>query len=459
MRAGSPRRLTRSVRAPHNPLVTRNDRREPEETISFRREESAPLRIARIVVAGPGKEKERSIVLSTKHVRIGTSPANDVVLGDPHASRFHCEIRLTDEGSYVLRDLGSTNGTRVGEVEVKEGRINPGATVVIGETSIRFLADEGRPEEINTSSEDHFGDVVGSSVRMREVFGVLERIAPTDLTVLLSGETGVGKDVMARALHEKSTRSKGPFVVFDCAAVAPTLIESELFGHVKGAFTGASSDSVGAFERADGGTLLLDEIGELSLELQPKLLRALEQRTVRPVGGPREVPVDVRIIAASHRNLERAVKQGTWRQDLFFRLSVVGIEVPPLRQRLEDLSIIVDAILRQLGSKLSVSQETLNILARYEWPGNIRELRNVVESAAALADGVVLEPRHLVFFKPSRKEASLSGLDLAGKSLETIERAAILQTLERCKGNKTHAAKALGISTSTLYEKVKKYAL
>ncbi len=437
--------------------MTRNQDRESEATIAFRREEPSAFRIARIVVSGSGKE--RSLVMSTKHVRIGTSPANDVVVDDPHASRFHCEIRLTDEG-YVLRDLGSTNGTRVGEVEVKEGVLLPGATVLIGDTSLRFLADEGRPEEINTSTAEKFGDVVGRSVRMREIFGVLERIAPTDLTVLLSGETGMGKDVMARALHERSARGKGPFVVFDCAAVAPTLIESELFGHVKGAFTGASSDSVGAFERADGGTLFLDEIGELSLELQPKLLRALEQRTVRPVGGQREVPVDVRIIAASHRNLERAVKQGVWRQDLFFRLSVVGIEVPPLRQRLEDLALIVDAILTQLQCTLTVSPETLHILARYEWPGNVRELRNVVESAAALADGPTLEPRHLVFFKPSRKEeGSLSGLDLAGKSLETIERAAIAQTLERCKGNKTHAAKVLGISTSTLYEKVKKYAL
>ncbi len=437
--------------------MTRKRDREAEPTIAFRRDEAPPIRVARLHVSdGTG---ERSVVLSTKHVRIGTSPANDVVLGDPHASRFHCEIRVTDEG-HLLRDLGSTNGTRVGEVDVKEGLLRPGATLLIGETKIRFLVDDGRPDEIAASASNQFGDVVGTSVRMREVFGVLERIAPTDLTVLLAGETGVGKDVIARALHERSSRASGPFVVFDCAAVAPTLIESELFGHVRGAFTGATNDAVGAFERAHGGTLLLDEIGDLSLELQPKLLRALEQRTIRPVGGAREVPVDVRIIAASHINLERAVKQGTWRQDLFFRLSVVTIEVPPLRQRLEDLALVVDALLAQLGRKLTVSPETLNVLRAYDWPGNVRELRNVVESAAALAatDGE-LEPRHLVFFKPRRKEASLSGLELAGKSLETIERAAILQTLERCKGNKTHAARTLGISTSTLYEKVKKYSI
>jgi transcriptional regulator with PAS, ATPase and Fis domain len=434
-------------------------KKELESTISFRREELIPVRLARLVIDGPAEgDHGRSLVLSQRHVRIGTSPANDVVLGDPHASRFHCEIRRTDEG-WVLRDLGSTNGTRVGDIEVKEGLLHHGAIVVVGETKIRFLNDEGRPEEIAASKEERFGDVVGRSVRMREVFGVLERIAPTELTVLLAGETGVGKDVMARALHHRSARAGKPFVVFDCAAVAPTLIESELFGHVKGAFTGATNDTAGAFERADGGTLLLDEIGELSLELQPKLLRALEQRTVRPVGGSREVPVDVRIIAASHRNLERAVKEGTWRQDLFFRISVVTLEIPPLRQRLEDLPVIIDAILNQLGRKLNVASETLRIFERYDWPGNVRELRNVVESASALADGDTLEPRHLVFFTPRRKEPTLSGFDLAGKSLETIERAAIAQTLERCKGNKTHAAKALGISTSTLYEKVKKYSI
>jgi transcriptional regulator with PAS, ATPase and Fis domain len=426
-----------------------------EPTISLHRDVDG-YPISRIVVVdGAGKELS-SVVLSSRHVRIGTSPANDVVLADPHASRFHCEIRLTDDG-YLLRDLGSTNGTRVGELEVREAVLRPGATIEVGETRLRFLADEGRPEEIAASPAERFGNVAGKSVRMREVFGVLEKIAPTELTVLLSGETGTGKDVTARAIHEKSTRGSGPFVVFDCAAVAPTLIESELFGHVRGAFTGATADTQGAFERASGGTLLLDEIGELALELQPKLLRALEQRTVRPVGGGKEVPIDVRIIAATHRHLERAVKEGTWRQDLFFRLSVVTIELPPLRQRLEDLAPLVASLLEPRGMK--AAPELLHVFARYDWPGNVRELRNVIETAAALADGKTLEPRHLVFFAPQRNEASLSGLELAGKSLETIERAAIAQTLEQCNGNKTKAARTLGISTSTLYEKVKKYSL
>jgi two-component system response regulator HydG len=260
-------------------------------------------------------------------------------------------------------------------------------------------------------------------------------------------------------VHAASPRGKKPFVVFDCAAVAPNLIESELFGHVKGAFTGASENRDGAFVRADGGTLFLDEIGELSLELQPKLLRALEQRTIKPVGGSKDVPVDVRIIAATHRNLEQAVKDATLRQDLFFRLSVVSVQVPALRHRLDDLPLLIETILVSTGKNVGLSQEAMSILTRYDWPGNVRELRNVVETAAAVCDAEQIEPKHLIFFKPRRRDPTIEKLPLAGKSLESIERAAIAQTLEQCGGNKTRAAKVLGISPSTLYEKVKKYQL
>ena len=419
--------------------------------------EPAAYTTARLIVMPPDGP-ERSLVLGLPHVRIGAGSANDVVLDDPHASRFHCELRKSDEG-WVLRDLGSLNGTRVGEVAIKEGLLHSGATITIGETRIRFLADDGRAEEIAVSPHHAFGDVVGRSVRMREVFGVLERIAPTDLTVLVGGETGSGKDVIARAIHKSSTRAKGPFVVFDCAAVAPNLIESELFGHVKGAFTGADANREGAFERAHTGTLFLDEIGELSLDLQPKLLRALEQRRVKAVGGQKEIPVDVRIIAATHRNLEQKVKEGAFRQDLFFRLSVVTVQVPPLRHRVEDLPLLVEKLLVDSGKPVGISPETMKILESYDWPGNVRELKNVIESAAAVCDGDQIEPRHLMFFKPRRRDPTMEKLPLAGKTLESIERNAIQQTLEQCGGNKTRAAKQLGISPSTLYEKVKKYKL
>jgi transcriptional regulator with PAS, ATPase and Fis domain len=439
------------------PTPAEGTRTRGPDTVAFKTEDGLVYRTARIVVTPPGG-REKRVVLSAQHVRIGSASANDVVLDDPHASRFHCEIRRTSEG-YLLRDLGSTNGTRVGEVVVKEGLLQSGATLIIGATRIQFLADEGRLEEVEASPHQSFGDLVGRSVRMREVFGLLERIGPTDLTVLIGGETGSGKDVLARAIHQSSSRAKKPFVVFDCAAVAPSLIESELFGHKKGAFTGASESREGAFERANGGTLFLDEIGELSVDLQPKLLRALEQREVRAVGGQQEIPVDVRIIAASHRDLERQVRDGKLRQDLFFRISVVTVNVPPLRQRLEDLPLLVEAILLSIGRHVGVAPETMSVLERYEWPGNIRELKNVIESAAAVCDAEQIEPRHLMFFKPRHREPTLSTLPLAGKSLESIERAAIAQTLEHCGGNKTRAAKTLGISPSTLYEKVKKYSI
>src|SRR4051812_33636993 len=335
-------------------------------TIQLKVGAERPYRMARLVIR-PSDGPERSLVLGVPHVRIGAGSSNDVVIDDQHASRFHCEIRKTDEG-YLLRDLGSLNGTRVGDVVVKEGVLSSGATITVGETKIQFLADSGSPEDVFASPRHAFGDVVGRSVRMREMFGVLERVAPTELTLLIGGETGSGKDVVARAVHAASPRAKKPFVVFDCAAVAPNLIESELFGHVKGAFTGASDSRDGAFVRAQGGTLFLDEIGELSLELQPKLLRALEQRTVKPVGGDKDVPVDVRIIAATHRNLEAAVKEGRMRQDLFFRLSVVSVSVPPLRHRLEDMPLLIETILVSTGKPVGLSPEAMSILERYDWP-------------------------------------------------------------------------------------------
>jgi len=426
-------------------------------TVAIKTRDPGSYRTARLVVIPPDGS-ERSIVLGLTQVRIGASSSNDVVLEDPHASRFHCEVRRTDSG-WELRDLGSLNGTRVGDVAVREGTLHSGATIQVGETKIRFLADEGALDEVVASPHHQFGDVVGRSLRMREVFAVLERISATDLTVLIGGETGSGKDVIARAIHKSSPRGKAAFVVFDCGAVAPNLIESELFGHVKGAFTGANENREGAFVRADKGTLFLDEIGELTLDLQPKLLRALEQRTVRPVGGSKEIPVDVRIIAATHRNLELAVKEGRLRQDLFFRLSVVNVQVPPLRHRLEDLALIIERLLLALGKPIGLSPDTMAILEKYDWPGNVRELRNVIESAQAVCDGDQIEPKHLMFFKPRRREPTMDKLPLAGKSLESIERAAIAQTLEHCGGNKTKAARVLGISPSTLYEKVKKYAL
>jgi DNA-binding NtrC family response regulator len=311
-----------------------------------------------------------------------------------------------------------------------------------------------------------FGRVAARSAAMHDVMGTLARIARTDVTVTLAGETGAGKDVLAHAIHDESARAGGPMVVFDCGSVAANLAESELLGHERGAFTGAVTTHAGAFERAHGGTLFLDEIGELPLALQPRLLRALESRCVRRVGGKVDQRVDVRVIAATNRDLRAEVNAGSFREDLYFRLAVAVVEVPPLRRRIEDLPELVASLVADLRRPdLRVSEAALDALGAHRWPGNVRELKNALACAVAFLDpGVtVLEPQHLRLLAPAqeaRGDASWSeSLPLAGQALEEIERAAISQTLRRAEGNKAHAARTLGIAVSTLYEKLKKYGI
>lgn len=307
-----------------------------------------------------------------------------------------------------------------------------------------------------------FGSVVARSCAMQDVFDVLDRVARTDVTVSLVGETGSGKDVLARALHESSARADGPIVIFDCGAVAANLAESELLGHERGAFTGAVSAHSGAFERAHGGTLFLDEIAELPLDLQPRLLRALESRRVRRVGGRQDRRVDVRVVAATNRDLRAEVTAGRFREDLYFRLAVAVVRVPPLRDRLDDLPQMVLALLADLGRPdLRVADATFSMLRAHPWPGNVRELKNALSCAITFVDvgTTILEPRHVRLLAPSSAHSGLDRLPLGGQLLEHIERVAIRQTLAQAEGNKTYAARALGIAVSTLYEKLKKYGL
>jgi DNA-binding NtrC family response regulator len=295
---------------------------------------------------------------------------------------------------------------------------------------------------------------------MQQVLGTLSRLAPTELTITIVGETGTGKDVIAQGIHEHSQRRNGPFVVFDCGAVAANLAESELFGHERGAFTGAMATHSGAFERANGGTLFLDEVGELQVDLQPRLLRALENRGVRRVGGTQYRPIDVRIVAATNRDLPAFVQARAFREDLFFRLAAALVPIPALRHRLEDLPLIVPALLTDLGAEnVKVADDTYSRLAAHAWPGNVRELKNTLASALAFADGGTLRPEHLRFMADVSDARPLDQLNLAGLPLESLERVAIAQTLAQCAGNKAQTARALGISVSTLYEKLKKLGL
>jgi DNA-binding NtrC family response regulator len=296
---------------------------------------------------------------------------------------------------------------------------------------------------------------------MHEVFDVLGRVARTDMTVTFIGETGSGKDVLAHALHEHSARAGGPFVVFDCGSVAPSLAESELLGHERGAFTGAVTAHPGAFERAQGGTLFLDEVAELPLPLQTRLLRALESRVVRRVGGRVDRDVDVRIVAATHNDLRASVAARVFREDLFFRLAVAVVTVPPLRERADEIPDLVDALLQDLGrGDIRLSEPALDMLRAHPWPGNVRELKNALACVVTLAGrGAILEPDDFRLMPILNDASKLDRMHLGGYRLEQIERVAIRQTIGQAAGNKAEAARVLGIAVSTLYQKAKKYGL
>ncbi len=409
-------------------------------------------------------ESASAVTFGQRVVTIGTHPDNDLPVSGPGVSRFHCRVEVGADGYRVI-DRGSKNGTFLNEVRVRDAWLEPGAVLHVGGVEVAFDVTDDEIE-VRLSGRTSFGGLVGRSEAMREVFAVLERLAPTDLTVLVDGPSGTGKELAAEAIHEHSARRDGPFVVFDCSAVAHDLIESELFGHVRGAFTGAHAARQGAFEQAHGGTLFLDEIGELDLDLQPKLLRALEKRSVRRVGGNETVPVDVRIVAATNRDLREEVERGGFREDLYYRLAVARVALPALSSRPEDIPLLVEHFVKDVRERLgvpglSLAWSTLERLQAHPWPGNVRELRNFVERAAALAgaDGDV--PTRLLDLPapPNRAGAPDGGdwLAAAGVALdapfkdaknqlvETFERAYWEAAMERADGNVSQAARDAGV--------------
>ena len=338
-----------------------------------------------IVVDGPARGL--SWESTGDRCSIGSHERNHLVINDPTVSRFHCEIVIDGAGARV-RDLGSRNGTVVDGVVVLEAFLRAGSLVRLGKTVVQFDLGMER-NRLPLSEHTRFGSLSGMSAAMRATFALLERAAESDATVLLEGETGTGKSQAALSIHQSSARREGPFVVVDCGAVLGNLLESELFGHEKGSFTGATDRRLGAFEDASGGTLFLDEIGELPLDLQPKLLRALEAREIRRVGANAYRPIDVRVIAATNRDLRADVNTGRFRADLYFRVAVVTITMPPLRQRPEDIPALVEEILGSLRAPEEAveplrSPEVVAQLRRAAWPGNVRELRNYVERCLIL---------------------------------------------------------------------------
>jgi two-component system, NtrC family, response regulator GlrR len=335
------------------------------------------------VTAGPGRGT--SARLDKTIFRVGSHASNDLVLPDETVSRHHLELRVEPEGWRIV-DLGSSNGTLLGRARLGEVLVQAAATLTLGATTLAITPADGETE-LPGSRATRFGALGGQSPAMRELFAQLEAVAKSDVTVLLEGETGTGKERVAESIHRESARAGEPFVVVDCGALAGSLMESELFGHVRGAFTGAEQARTGLIEAASGGTLFLDEVGELPLALQAKLLGVLTRGKVTPVGAGEARKVDVRVIAATHRNLPRAVNAGLFRAELFYRLAVVRLRVPPLRERLEDVPLLVGELLTELRAREGervpdeLSAVALARLSAQPWPGNVRELRNTVEAA------------------------------------------------------------------------------
>lgn len=441
------------------------------------------LKKARVVVV-EGPDKGKDLVIDKERTTIGRSVICDLVLSDKAVSTTHVELVAKERG-FLLRDLGSTNGTYVGELRIQEVWVKPGTVVRLGHSQVRFEPVSGSVD-IDLSKEDRFFEMIGRSVRMREIFATLEKIAPTELTVLVRGETGTGKELVARAIHRASRRKDGPFVVQDCSAIPKDLVESTLFGHERGAFTGATERHRGSFEQADGGTIFLDELGELDLALQPKLLRVLENREIKRVGGDRPIPVNVRIVAATNRDLRQRVNEGLFREDLFYRLSVVSIELPPLRQRAEDIPLLVQSFLDEVAErrfpgenrKFVVTPDAMARLCSYPWPGNIRELKNTIERAAALADEMELAvtdfllggqkaPSVIVQGGPGREarwaeqfvEEGLPFKEAKQRILEVFEAAYLKALLEKHDGNVTRSAQAAGLTRYHLRELAKRYGV
>ena len=423
-----------------------------------------PIRCLLVVIDGPSCG--RSAPIGREPMTVGSADGCELVLEDSTVSRRHVTVQSVP-GGFLVADQGSTNGTFYEGSRITQAVVGPGSVLRIGRTSA-VLRPADSPEAIEPSARLAFGDLDGVSAGMRRLFAVLEQVAPTESTVLVEGETGTGKEVVAWAVHQSSPRRSGPFVVFDCGAVPRELVESELFGHVRGAFTGATADRPGAFTRADGGTIFIDELNAMPLELQPKLLRALETRSVKPVGSDALRSVDVRVIAACSSDLAAEVQAGRFRPDLFYRLSVVHVRIPPLRRRREDIAPIVRRLMSRIGiaDTGEIAGPNLDRLMAHSWPGNVRELRNVIERSVALSGSrnprfadlrLQVGPAGQRDDLPVRTETTFA--EAKGELTASFEKRYLADLMERCKGNISLASRVAALDRKHLKKLLRRHGL
>lgn len=413
-----------------------------------------------------GRDEGRALVLREgRRHRVGTAADCDLVLTDERVSGHHLEI-IAEDGRFRVVDEGSTNGTFYQGSTVTQAVIPPGATLKLGRSVLR-VQPHAEALDLPPSRSHRFGDLVGRSLAMRQVFAVLEHAAASDVTVLVEGETGTGKELAARALHEASDRRRGPFVAVDCGALPESLLDSELFGHVRGAFTGATADRKGAFARAKGGTLFLDELDGVSPSVQARLLRALEERVIRPVGSDREVSLDLRLVAATQVPLTARVAEGRFRADLFYRIAVLHLRLPPLRDRREDIAPIVQELLERRGlPRDELGGSGLQRLSAHGWPGNVRELRNVIDRALALSPGARRFEDLRLWIHPREHETAplhvrtdLPFSEAKAAVIDELERRYLGELWAEADGNVSAAARRAGLDRKHLRTLLRKHGL
>jgi len=433
--------------------ITVVDHNQPTRILAFDDESKTLVEDALTIAVSDTTGKKHSFRFSQQEVNLGTHPQSDIVIDDDYVSRQHCKLVLKDDAT-LLVDLGSTNGTFVDDVRIDKIALNGKGAFKIGKTNVIFER-VALQEQITPSEKTQMGDMLGTSRSMREVFGLISKAAPAEITVCIVGESGTGKDLAAKELHKQSARKGKPFIALNCGALPPTIIESMLFGHERGAFTGAVEQHPGVFEQADGGTLFLDEIGEMDIGLQTRLLRVLEDGSVRRLGGKQDISVNVRLVVATHRDLKQLIAEEMFREDLFYRLYVIPLHLPPLRDRRDDIPQLAEHFLSihaPKGRKIQLAESAVEKLMEHDWPGNVRELKNTLARTIIMAHGDLIKDDDVMFisspYSTPRKE-----------SLVGQERDAIVAALKKARGNKTKAAKHLKIARSTISYKIGRYGI